>query len=118
MNNVVYWSPRILTILFILFVSLFALDSFSSEKTIAENIAAFFIHLVPSFFLILLLLVAWRYDWIGTIAFAALGILYIAKSWDRFPFITYLTISGPLFLISILFLISWIKRNHTDKPAH
>jgi hypothetical protein len=99
-------------------VSLFALDSFSSEKTIAENIAAFLIHLVSSFFLILLLLVAWRYEWIGTIAFAALGILYIAKSWNRFPFITYLTISGPLFLISILFLISWIKRNHTDKPAH
>lgn len=111
MNKAIYWSPRILTIFFIVFVSLFALDSFSSEKTIAENIAAFLIHLVPSFFLILLLWAAWRYEWIGTIAFAALGILYIATSWDRFPFITYLTISGPLFLISLLFLYSWFKRN-------
>ena len=118
MNKTIYWSPRILTIFFILFVSLFAFDSFNSEKTFAENIAAFLIHLVPSFVLFLLLLGAWRHEWIGTIAFAALGVTYIAISWGRFPFITYLTISGPLFLISILFLISWIKRNHTHKPAH
>ena len=117
MNKVVYWSPRILTIFFILFVSLFALDTFKSENTTAQNIAAFLIHLVPSFVLILLLLAAWRLEWIGTIGFAALGITYIVISWGRFPLITYLTISGPLFLISILFLISWIKRNHTDKPA-
>lgn len=117
MNKAVYWSPRILTIFFILFVSLFALDSFNSENTVAENIAAFLIHLVPSFVVILLLLVAWRLEWIGAIAFAALGITYIVISWGRFPFITYLTISGPLFFISILFLISWIKRNRTDKPA-
>ena len=109
MNKAVYWSPRILTIFFILFVSLFALDSFDSGKNVAENIAAFLIHLVPSFFLILLLLVAWRYEWIGIIAFAALGITYIIISWGRFPFITYLTISGPLCLISVLFFISWIK---------
>ena len=118
MNKAVYWSPRILTIFFILFVSLFALDSFNAENTVAENIAAFLIHLVPSFVIILVLLVAWRQEWIGAIAFAALGITYIVISWGRFPFITYLTISGPLFLISILFLISWTKRNHTDKRAH
>jgi hypothetical protein len=118
MNNVVYWSPRILTIFFILFVSLFAFDSINSEKTFVENIAAFLIHLVPSFVLFLLLLGAWRYEWIGTIAYVALGIIYIIISWCRFPFITYLTISGPLFLISILFLISWIKNSRTDKPAY
>jgi hypothetical protein len=118
MNKAVYWSPRILTIFFILFVSLFAFDSFNSEKTFTDNITSFLIHLVPSIVLILLLLGAWRHEWIGTIAFAALGITYIIISWGRFPFITYLTISGPLFLISVLFLIGWIKRNHRDKPAH
>lgn len=117
MNKAVYWAPRILTIFFILFVSLFAFDSFSSEKTIAENIASFLIHLILSFVLILLLFVAWRFKWIGTIAFAVLGFAYIIFFRGRFPFITYLIISGPLFLISILFLISWINSNNANKTV-
>ena len=117
MDKFLYWTPRILTIAFILFVSLFALDSFSSEKTVAENIGTFLIHLVPSVVLILLLLLAWKIELAGTIAFAVLGLAYIIISWGKFPFLTYLLISGPLFLISVFYLMSWVNKRNADKEA-
>jgi cbb3-type cytochrome oxidase subunit 3 len=47
---------------------------------------------------------------VGTIAFALAGIAYIVMAWGKFPFATYLIISGPLFLIAVLFWLNWAGR--------
>lgn len=104
-----FWAPRVLTIVFILFISLFALDSFDGDKSLIAKLGAFLIHLVPSFVMVLLLVISWKREWIGTIAFFVLGIAYIIMVWGKFPVSTYLVISGPLFLISILFWASWVQ---------
>ena len=73
---VLYWTPRILCILAILFVSMFALDSFDPELTIDRQIAAFVIHLIPSYILIALLVVAWKWEYVGGIIFTVVGIAF------------------------------------------
>lgn len=110
MNKLLYWTPRVLMIIFIAFISLFALDSFDGEQSFIKKLGGFLIHLIPTFVLIVLLVFAWRHEWIGAITFLLLAIAYIIMAWDKFTVVTYLVISGPLFVTSILFWINWIKK--------
>ena len=72
--KVLHWTPRIICILAIIFISLFALDSFSPDLTIWQQIGAFLIHLIPSFVLIALLIVAWKWEFIGGIIYTLIGL--------------------------------------------
>ncbi len=72
--KIIYWTPRILCILAILFISMFALDSFSPELTIWQQLGAFFIHLIPSYVLIALLIIAWKWEYYGGIIFIVIGL--------------------------------------------
>jgi len=69
-----HWLPRILCILAILFVSMFALDSFSPGHSIWQQLGTFFIHLIPSYVLTAILIVAWKWEKIGGIIFIAIGL--------------------------------------------
>ncbi len=109
MHKFLYWSPRILMILFIGFISLFALDAFSGDSSYLQKVGAFFIHLIPSVALVILLIIAWQYEWVGAIAFLLLAIGYIIVAWAKFPVSVYFVISGPLFVISILFAVNWFS---------
>jgi hypothetical protein len=86
---------------------MFALDSFDGDKTVIAQIGEFLIHLIPGFVLIVLLYFSWRHEIIGVIAFLILAITYIIMAWGKFPVSTYFIISGPMVVISILFLINW-----------
>ena len=110
MKNALYWTPRIMTIVFILFLGLFALDSFEGDQSLLQKMGGFLIHLIPNFVLILILIVAWKYEWVGTIAFTLAGIAYIVMVWGKFPVATYFIISGPAFLIAVLFWLNWMNR--------
>ena len=72
--TVIHWVPRILCILAILFISMFALDSFTPGLTIWQQIGAFLIHLIPSFILVALLIVTWKWEYIGGIIFIVIGL--------------------------------------------
>jgi hypothetical protein len=71
---------------------------------------ALLIHLVPTFVFIAALILAWRWEWIGAVIFTFLGIFYLVWTWGRFDWIAYAFITGPLVLMGILFLYSWIYR--------
>ena len=110
MKQVLFWSPRLLCILFALFLSLFALDVFNEGYGFWETIRALLIHLVPVYIVVIVLVIAWRWEWIGAILFIALALLYLVISWGRLHWSAYLAISGPLVLLGILFLFNWIYR--------
>jgi uncharacterized membrane protein len=74
-DKLLYWAPRILAIAAILFVSLFALDAFEPGKPFSEQLLAFLIHLVPSFVLLAILLLAWKRELVGGIIFALIGLV-------------------------------------------
>ena len=63
--KIVHWTPRILCILAILFLGIFALDAFDSRYTLWQQLQAFFIHLIPNYILILFLVIAWKWELIG-----------------------------------------------------
>jgi prolipoprotein diacylglyceryltransferase len=107
-TKVLHWLPRVLCIFTILFVSLFALDSFS-------NPTAFLIHLIPSFILCAILIIAWRWEKAGgiilTIAGLALCIFVFQMNLRRTHSIAaslmiVLMLCFPFVLAGILFIIS------------
>ena len=105
-----YWTPRLLSILFAVFISIFALDVFGEGTGFWQTVVALLRHLMPTLFIILTLVLAWRWEWIGAVVFSALGVLYIIMVFGRFPLSVYFIISGPLFLVSFLFLLNWMYR--------
>jgi hypothetical protein len=111
-----YWAPRLLCILFAAFLSLFALDVFGEGKGFGETTLALLIHLVPTYILVIALIIAWRWELIGGILFICFGLVYIVWTWGRFPIVAYGAIAGPLFLVGILFLLNWKKRRQMGTP--
>jgi len=109
-KQVVFWMPRILCVLFAVFVSLFALDVFGVGYGFWGTIVALLIHLIPTGIILISLAVAWRWEWIGALLFVALGVWYVIMAWGKFDWITYLLIAGPLFLLGALFLLNWLYR--------
>jgi hypothetical protein len=113
-----FWTPRILTIAFLAFLSLFALDVFDGKHGIWQTLLAFLIHLIPVFVLMIILALAWRWEWIGALLYAAAGLLYVCwvVSGSR-PAVVKLswiaTIAGPAFIIAALFLANWLKRSNS-----
>jgi hypothetical protein len=110
LKQALFWAPRILGILFAIFISIFALDVFGQGYSFAETVLALAMHLVPTGILLVVLVLAWRWEWIGGILFPGLGILYLVTAWGRFHWSAYLVISGPLILEGILFLLNWRYR--------
>ena len=106
-----FWAPRGLTILFILFLGLFALDVFGEGHGFWGTLVALFMHLIPNMVVLVVLVLAWRWEWIGAVLFAGLGIFYIVWAWGKFHISAYLVISGPLFLVAVLFWVGWMYRN-------
>lgn len=109
-RRLLYWTPRVLTILFAIFISLFALDVFSEGKGFWETALALLMHLIPTAIIIGVLVLSWRREWIGAILYVALAILYVVWAWGRFPLGTYLFIAGPLVLTGALFMVNWLLR--------
>jgi hypothetical protein len=72
--KLLHWLPRIICILAILFVSIFALDSFAPGLSLTEQLGAFAMHLIPSFVLAALLFLAWKWELIGGVIFTLIGI--------------------------------------------
>ncbi len=110
-ERVLRWTPRVMCMIFALFVSIFALDVFGEGLGFWQTIQALLIHLIPTFFIVIVLLISWRWQLVGGVIFSALGILYLVGSWGRFPWLTYVMISGPLLLIGVLFLINWAMKS-------
>lgn len=114
-TKILYWSPRILCIIAILFVSLFALDAFEPSLTIWQQIKAFLIHLVPSFILLGFLFIAWKWEYLGGIIFTIIGLgltpLIFIKNyqmnhsiWMSLGIILVITI--PFVIVGILFIVN------------
>ncbi|MBI4810363.1 MAG: hypothetical protein HY800_02760 [Ignavibacteriales bacterium] len=108
--QLLYWSPRVLTIVFIAFTCLFAADVFSESRGFWETALALLMHLIPQLIVIGLLIVLWHREWIVGVICLLLSIAYIINVWGRFGIDVYILIGGPLALIGVLFLLNWRYR--------
>jgi hypothetical protein len=115
-TKVLYWTARILCILAILFISLFALDSVSSERTFWQNAIDLLMSLIPSFVLLAALIIAWKWEKTGgiilTIIGLALSIFVFVLNYKRNQFSVAnslknaLIIAIPFVLAGIMFILS------------
>lgn len=118
-DKILYWAPRILSILFIGFLTLFSLDVFEPGLSAGEIALGLLMHNIPSIILIVLLFIAWKREIVGAAVFFCAGLLYIgfvvfgavnsglqwylAISWS-------FIIAGPAFIIGALFLVNWKRK--------
>jgi hypothetical protein len=126
--KVFHWLPRIICILAILFVSLFAADAFAPELTIWQQLGAFIMHLIPSFILLAFLIVAWKWEYIGGIIFIIIGLglsplVFIHNYnmndsiWMSLGVIILITI--PFVIVGILFIVShFLKKKNLPKRTN
>jgi hypothetical protein len=109
-KKTLFWTPRVICILFALFLVIFSFDVFEGAHGFWNIALGLLMHNLPTIALFITLYFAWRREWIGTVIFTGLGVFYIWQFWGRFPLSVYFLIAGPLFLLGILFLVNWIFR--------
>lgn len=115
-----FWTPRIISILFIAFLALFSLDIFGNNYPFWETVIGLFMHNIPVFILLIILWISWKkHEWLIGTVFILGGLLYIARLLITIltnpPYQWYvlswsITIAGPAFLIGILFFMNWFKK--------
>lgn len=93
-----YWIPRIFSLIFILVISIFALDAFTDGYIWWQTILNFLVYLIPSFIVIGILLFAWGKLVFGGLLFICLALACIVLFFRK-DILSYLILSGPLFLI-------------------
>jgi hypothetical protein len=122
-SKFVYWTPRILSIIFLLFLAMFSLDVFGNGYTFWQTVVGLLINNIPVLILTIFLFIAWKHELVGAIAFCTGGLLYIIWLFINPKFEWYmlswaLIIAGPAFLVGILFFIGWKqKRKRQNKKS-
>ncbi|MBN2430454.1 MAG: hypothetical protein JXQ27_03220 [Acidobacteria bacterium] len=101
MDSFLYWTPRILGILLAVFISIFALDVFGEDF----SLLALLMHLIPTAVIVVVLIIAWRWELAGGLLFLLLGVFYIWWTYGRFPLLNYVLMVGPCWLTGGLFLL-------------
>ncbi len=109
LKQTLFWTPRVAGILFILFISLFALDIFDMQLGFWGTVVGLFMHLIPSILLAIAIAIAWKWEWVGAVLFIGWAIWYVAFM-RGFPWIAYALIAGVPALVGLLFLAGWAWR--------
>ena len=125
-TKILHWVPRILCIAAILFISMFALDAFSPGIPFWGQVAAFLIHLIPSFILLALLIIAWKWELAGGLIFAVIGLVFIPfiymhnfrmnhSVWMSISIV--LMINLPFIIVGLLFIASHFKKRSVKQAG-
>lgn len=123
-NKFLFWAPRVLSIIYILWLMLFSLDVFSESLGFWGTAVGLFMHNVPALILLVILIISWKRELVGAIVFNFSGLVYafwllrvphpffVMRAQDPWKMILscLLLISVPSILIGVLFLANWILK--------
>jgi hypothetical protein len=114
-----HWVPRIIGMLAIMFITVFAADSFSDEKTFTKQISDFLMHMIPSLVLLGILIISWRWELVGGILFTVVGIGLSPFIFQRNYHHNHsvgvslgiiMTVTFPFIIAGILFIASYFVK--------
>ena len=119
-NKFLYWTPRILSILFIIFLALMSLDVFGNGYSFWETALGLLIHNIPALILLVILIISRKYEIVWWISFILGGLLYsalilnnIIKTGFEWYYITWtIQISWIAFFIGIMFFLGRFRKKH------
>jgi len=104
-EKALYWTPRIITILAILFMMMFSFDVFGGNEPLSKKLLGFLMHNIPVLILIVVLVVAWKWEIVGgvlfIVAFIAASIFF--RSFRGNP--GSLVVIIPFLITGILFIV-------------
>jgi hypothetical protein len=109
LKKTLFWTPRIAGILFVLFISLFALDIFDMQLGFWGTIVGLFMHLIPSILLAIAIAIAWKWEWVGAVLFVGWAVWYVT-SMRGFDWSVYAIIAGIPAVVGLFFLAGWMWR--------
>jgi len=125
--KILYWLPRIFGVIAILFVSLFALDAFDPELSPGQQVLAFMMHLIPTYVLVGLLILAWKRELVGGVLFVVIGLAFMPLIFMHnyhmnhsfwMSLVTVAFIPLPFALIGGLFLWHHFKKKFSKRKYH
>lgn len=117
MKQILHYSPRILSILFCLFIMMFSFDVFDGNSTIPEMLIGFIMHNLPVFGMAIITFFAWNNDLIGGVGFIGISLFFFflvssnMKNEGGIMNPAVFIISLPALLISVLYFINF-RVNH------
>ncbi|MBU0471680.1 MAG: hypothetical protein KKF89_02760 [Nanoarchaeota archaeon] len=97
-KNIFNRIGRILLIIIILFFTLFSLD--------AGSFLGWIIHMIPSFLLIIILLISWKWNFVGGIILILVGLLTIFFFDTYKSIISLLIITIPMIICGTIFMLA------------
>ena len=117
-NKFIYWTPRILAIIFVLFLMMFSLDVFDTNLGFWETVLGLFMHNIPALILLAVVIISWKKEIVGAYGFTIAGLLYVLLltvnalrgQFEWYMISWSLTIAGPAFVIAYLFYLNWKKK--------
>ena len=104
LQRAIWWTPRVLGLVLTLFLAMFALDAFGPDTKPLDAALGFIIHLLPAGLMLGVVLVAWRWEWVGGVLFFLLAFGYGVMTRGRVSWM--LVVSVPMIVVGALFLWS------------
>jgi hypothetical protein len=105
MNKILFYLPRILSILIVGFVAIFILEGLSPEFSWIDSL----MHLLLTLVVLGITIVSWKWPKIGGWIFILLGLRYLLDNYDS-ELSNALIIGGIPLITGILFLIQGYKK--------
>jgi hypothetical protein len=102
-NKLLFWAPRILAIVAILFMMMFSMDCFDMGGK--DALICLLMHNIPAFIIIAVLVIAWKWELIGGILFIAVSIAgsiyfnWSGNNWGVLIVMTPFLLTGMLFIL-------------------
>jgi hypothetical protein len=104
-SKILYWIPRALAIVSILFMAMFSLDAFDGNDSFKMKMLGFLIHNIPVLIVTAILVIAWKWEGTGGILFilAFIAGTIFFHSFTGNP--GSIIVIAPFFIIGILFIL-------------
>lgn len=106
MKKVIYYLPRVLSILIVCFFALFILEGFGSDFSWRDSL----MHALLSFIVLIVAILSWKKPKIGGCIFIVFGFWYLFSVFNS-GWYSGLIVSGVPLVTGALFLIEGFKKN-------
>lgn len=115
-KQLLYWTPRVLSILVVIYACKNVPDSVRADMGFWDAVPAALSHLIPAFVLAAVLALSWRREWIAGALFIVIAVLREAKDWSQSRH-DHLWLVLLALLIGVLFLLNWKYRKEIRSKA-